>query len=558
MLAATRIATSLEKRRPLPGDASGSDHKGRKTMLACGIASSLLYAAMIWGIRYEGYSLISQVPSELTAIGAPTQRLWARLGPIYTLLVAAFGWGIWGSAGRNRTVRIVGGLILAYASLGLLWPFAPMHQRDVLAAGGGTLSDTMHVALGGVTVFLMFLAIGFGAAAFGRRFRVYSIASDRRAPRVRRVDVPRGSPLGGESADTVDRVVGAHQHQRVPALGRGAGDHAVADRLSASRDRRRRYVMNASLVAALAAGVAIPASGVYLRYRRDLKAARERLAAVNRHVISTPWGAVEYAERGSGAPVLVVHGIFHNCVGGLLSVRDLFLDRRIIAPSRFGYLGSSMPPSATPAAQADAFAALLDALGIDRIDVIGESAGATSALQLALRHPEKVKHLAVLVGNLPGSPTAIVQPSWAKRFNRQLPLWVLRTFAPSTMVRLVAGLPKGFAMSREDARFVDEFIDSLFPVSSEGVDFDAFISNADVNDYNLEAINVPTLIVHTKDDQVASHEASQRAAERIPGARFVSLESGGHLMIGQTRIIRDEVADFFAEQRDRRAERVAS
>ena len=89
----------------------------------------------------------------------------------------AFGWGLWKSAGRNRAVRIVGGLILAYASLGLLWPFAAMHQREVLAAGGGTLSDTMHVVLGGVTVFLMFLAIGFGATAFGKRFRLYSIAS---------------------------------------------------------------------------------------------------------------------------------------------------------------------------------------------------------------------------------------------------------------------------------------------------------------------------------------------------------------------------------------------
>ena len=52
-----------------------------------------------------------------------------------------------------------------------------MHQREVLAAGGGTLSDTMHLALGAVTVFLMFLAIGFGATAFGKRFRLYSIAS---------------------------------------------------------------------------------------------------------------------------------------------------------------------------------------------------------------------------------------------------------------------------------------------------------------------------------------------------------------------------------------------
>ena len=149
----------------------------RKVLLLCGIVSSLLYGAMIWVIRYEGYSLISQVPSELTAIGAPTQRLWAVLGPIYTLLVTAFGWGVWQSAGRDRIVRIVGGLILAYGSLGLLWPFAQMHQRDVLAAGGATLGDTLHLVLGAVTVVLMFLAVGYGARAFGTRFRLYSIAT---------------------------------------------------------------------------------------------------------------------------------------------------------------------------------------------------------------------------------------------------------------------------------------------------------------------------------------------------------------------------------------------
>ena len=307
--------------------------------------------------------------------------------------------------------------------------------------------------------------------------------------------------------------------------------------------------MKPSTLAGLAAGVTVPTYGVYLRYRHDMNAARARLAAVDRHAISTRWGPVEYAERGAGAPVLVVHGIFHNCVGGLLSVRE-FAGRRFIAPSRFGYLGSTMPLDATPAAQADAFAALLDALGIDQIDVIGESAGATSALQFALRHPARVKHLAVLVGNVPGSPTAVVQPSFAKLFNRQLPLWMLRTFAPSMMVRLVAGLPTGFTLSREETRFVIEFIDSLFPVSPAGVDFDAFRSNADVNGYTLEAIRVPTLIIHTRDDQIASHEASRRAAERIPGARFLSLESGGHLMLGQTRIIRDELDAFLADRSD--------
>ena len=69
---------------------------------------------------------------------------------------------------------------------------------------------------------------------------------------------------------------------------------------------------------------------------------------------------------------------------------------------------------------------------------------------------------------------------------------------------------------------------------------------------------MPTLIVHTKDDQLASHGASKRAAERIPGARFVSLESGGHLMLGQTKFVRNELADFFRERGDHRAERVAS
>jgi pimeloyl-ACP methyl ester carboxylesterase len=316
--------------------------------------------------------------------------------------------------------------------------------------------------------------------------------------------------------------------------------------------------MTAFLLAALATGVALTAFGLFLRYRQDMNAARSRLAAVERHVVPTPWGAVEYAERGVGDPVLVVPGIFLNCVGGLLSVRDLFTDRRVIAPSRFGYLGSSMPPNATPAAQADAFAALLDALRIGQVDVVGISAGAPSALQLALRHPEKVKHLVLLVGNLPGSPTAIVQPSWTKRLNRQLVMWVLRALAPSTMARLVAAVPRGFAMSGDDARLVSEFIDSLFPMSPEGYNFDLFVSNPDVTNYNLEAISVPTLIAHTKDDQLASHEASQRAAERIPGARFVSLESGGHLMLGQYQNEREELADFFADRRDRRAERAAS
>jgi pimeloyl-ACP methyl ester carboxylesterase len=303
------------------------------------------------------------------------------------------------------------------------------------------------------------------------------------------------------------------------------------------------------LLTGAAGGAAMAAAGLALRYRRDMKAAWARLAAVDRRVVPTNWGAVEYAERGSGEPVLVVHGIFGGCDGGLFCSRDLFPDRRVIAPSRFGYLGSSMPPGATPAAQADALAALLDALEIREIDVIGISAGATSALQLALRHPERVRHLAVISGNLPGGRTAVVQPAWARGLYGDLPMWGLKVFAPHEMTYL-AGVPKPYPITGDDTRFVSEFIDSMFPIASkvQGVVFDAFVSNADVNNCDLEAIRVPTLIVHTKDDPLASFESAPRAAGRIPGARLISLESGGHLILGQAEHVRNELAGFLAHR----------
>jgi len=77
----------------------------RKILLVSGFISSLLYGAMIGAIRYEGYSLISQVPSEPTAIGAPTRSLWMWLGAVYTVLMGAFGWGVWKSEIARASCR---------------------------------------------------------------------------------------------------------------------------------------------------------------------------------------------------------------------------------------------------------------------------------------------------------------------------------------------------------------------------------------------------------------------------------------------------------------------
>jgi uncharacterized protein DUF998 len=149
----------------------------RKILLVCGVFSSLLYVFMnvFIALQWQGYSSASQTVSELSAIGAPTRSLWVPLGLVYTLLIAAFGFGVWESAGRNRHLRITGAVMIAYGVIGLFWP--PMHLREVLAAGGGTLTDTVHLVFAMVTVLLMMLAIGFGAAAFGTRFRLYSIAT---------------------------------------------------------------------------------------------------------------------------------------------------------------------------------------------------------------------------------------------------------------------------------------------------------------------------------------------------------------------------------------------
>lgn len=151
----------------------------QKALLYCGILSSILYVAIniIVPLQWEGYNLASRVPSELSAIGAPTAKLWAILATPYTFLMLAFGWGVLKAAGENNRLAIAGKLLIAYGALGFIWPFAPMHLRETLAAGGGTFSDTLHIILGAVTNILYLLALGFAAAALGKRFRLYSIVT---------------------------------------------------------------------------------------------------------------------------------------------------------------------------------------------------------------------------------------------------------------------------------------------------------------------------------------------------------------------------------------------
>jgi hypothetical protein len=146
-----------------------------KRLLFCGIASSLWYIVIniIVPMEYAGYRLTSQTVSELSAIDAPTRILWVALCIFYSLLLIAFGVGLWFFARNNKKLQIVAVLFIFDGFFGFFWP--PMHQREVLEAGGGTLTDTFHLAWAYVTLALMLSKISLGAAALGRQFKVYSL-----------------------------------------------------------------------------------------------------------------------------------------------------------------------------------------------------------------------------------------------------------------------------------------------------------------------------------------------------------------------------------------------
>lgn len=148
---------------------------GRKSLLVCGILAMLWYVAIniLVPLQYPGYDSASYTVSELSAIDAPTRSLWFILCIFYSLLFIAFGAGIWLSANGNRKLQIVAVVIIFDSVLGFFWP--PMHQRQIIATGGGTLTDTLHLAWAFVHLTMMLLMIGFGAAAFDKNFRIFSV-----------------------------------------------------------------------------------------------------------------------------------------------------------------------------------------------------------------------------------------------------------------------------------------------------------------------------------------------------------------------------------------------
>jgi pimeloyl-ACP methyl ester carboxylesterase len=110
----------------------------------------------------------------------------------------------------------------------------------------------------------------------------------------------------------------------------------------------------------------------------------------------------------------------------------------------------------------------------------------------------------------------------------------------------LSGIPAGFVPEEREHAALREIVDGLFPVGprARGTIYDSYIGNLDIATYPFEEITVPTLIVAAEDDTLAPYRDSRAMAERIPGARFVTVRRGGHALTQLDAGARRAVAEF--------------
>lgn len=291
-------------------------------------------------------------------------------------------------------------------------------------------------------------------------------------------------------------------------------------------------------------------------YRATMAATDARLARRS-SIIDTSVGALEYAIAGRGPPLMMIHGTGGGFDQGLLFAHGLREAAfQIVAPSRFGYLRSAFPDDASPAHQADVLVELLDHLGIDRLAVAGGSAGALTAAEFALRHPDRCSHLVLIVpaANLtdrdPVEFTALQRVAVETVLNSDFWFWALASLAPKQMLRtLLATDPALLArVSPDERRRANLILEGLMPISrkSHGLRTDGFWAGTP-SPTPFDRITVPVLILSCEDDLFGTAQTARLLAERIPRAHLTIWPDGGHIWLGHDGDLAREVTGFIAQ-----------
>jgi 2-hydroxy-6-oxonona-2,4-dienedioate hydrolase len=312
--------------------------------------------------------------------------------------------------------------------------------------------------------------------------------------------------------------------------------------------RSTRYLLTTATI------LIVVASWIALRFDSDITAASAK-AALGSSLITTRCGPIEYQEAGTGTPLLMVHGSGggHDqgmAFAGKLAQRGI----RVIAMSRFGYLRTPMPLDASPAAQADAHVCLLDALGIRSAAVLGGSAGGPSALQMAIRHPDRVSALVLLVplAYKPATTTDSAKPlaPWAEALLMRLIgsdflFWVGLHMARDQVIKYVLATPLeqvSTASAQERAR-IHAILGQILPVSKRaaGLRSDSVLGKS-LSPSELSKVRAPTLVVSVRDDGFGTYASSEYTAGQIKGAKFLGFEHGGHVWVGHDDEVMAEIA----------------
>jgi 2-hydroxy-6-oxonona-2,4-dienedioate hydrolase len=296
---------------------------------------------------------------------------------------------------------------------------------------------------------------------------------------------------------------------------------------------RRRYLWILSLLL-------LGGSGIFAIYARDLANARARLVGRS-SILETSLGTMEYADVGQGEPILIVHG----AGGGFDQALDMAgglaeQGFRLIAPSRFGYLRSSLPAQLTTEMQADVYVELLDHLGIAKVNVVSISAGAWSALQLAIRHPDRVRALVLFVPADYLPPGMTIQGGAMVRaiFNSDFIAWAalkVMPLLPGGMSRVMLGTDPAVirAADREERVRVRQVLEHLLPVAPRvaGMNFDVAAA-AERRPYAIEKITCPVLAISAEDDRFGTAKRAKLIVDNVANGQLIVFPTGGHALVG--------------------------
>ncbi len=277
-------------------------------------------------------------------------------------------------------------------------------------------------------------------------------------------------------------------------------------------------------------------------YFWDIHRAYKRISGKSTGIPS-PYGDLEYTEGGSGPAVLVIHGSGGGYDQGELLVQAVLGEQfHWIAPSRFGYLRSTFHEGATFDNQAQAYAYLLDQLGVKQVAVIALSHGGPSALLFAVLYPDRVSSLTLISCGVASSVTqdqaqANQKGDLLTTIYTYNPLyWAISKLFKRQFMELMGANDAVIAgLTPEQRELIDKIIDYMNPVSprSAGVAFD---NKAKMPNERIAAIQAPTLIFHAADDTLQLFHNAEFAAATIPGAKLVRFERGGHLLMSVEQV----------------------